>query len=516
PNPKAVAFLAPQDPRYSFSQVEIYVVELGSRRTTKLSSDIDLGIEEFAWSSDSRSLIVDVEAGTQSALYRLSLADLSIDPILTGAQYISALSGKNDKLAVVFETAATAPEIGLVQLDGRALDALTKVNELDAEIELPTQRVITYRSTENAEIEAVLWEPVGVSSVAKYPAVLELHGGPDDRTTNTMFNRLPQYLAANGYVVLSPNYRGSQGYYAEFNVANVNDLGGRDYQDVMAGVDYLEALGYVDPDAIGITGGSYGGYLTNWAISQSNRFAAAVSAFGIFNFFTDYGGSEFAYWEREYLGEYWEDDSIWLARSPSSYAAQITTPVLIMHGEEDPNTFITNSMEMYRALLDMGRTVEFVKLPREGHGFDEPQHRVIEMEWTLDWFDRYLQPSRSFAVSGEIVSSKTATLTFMSAQKMTLKRLPPPEGQYVLLRLELSSRASESPTLSIDDDFMLVTPDYQRCLASGLLVQSQLVTGASIELRREVFTPEIIFDLPKDATEATLRVEGFAPLRIRF
>lgn len=516
PNSKAVAFLAPQDQRYSFSQSEIHVVELSSRRVSKLSSDIDLGIDSYVWAADSRSLIVNVQAGMQSALYRLSLADLSIDPILTGQQYIAAMSGQNGKLAVVFETSTTPPEIGVVNVENRSLNTATRVNAFADEIELPRQRVVTYRSADNTEIEAVLWEPVGMSPVAKYPAVIDLHGGPDSRTTNTMFNRIPQYLAAKGYVVLSPNYRGSQGYYAEFNVANVNDLGGRDYQDVIAGVDYLESLGYVDPEAIGITGGSYGGYLTNWAISQSRRFAAAVSGFGIFNFFTDYGGSEWAYWEREYLGNYWDNDSLWLVRSPMRFVEQITTPVLILHGEDDPNTFITNSMEMYRALLDLGRTVEFVRLPREGHGFNEPQHRVIEMQRTLGWFDRYLQPSRSYAVAGEIVGSESASLTFVGAQRQALKRLPPPDGQYVVVRLELSSRNTEPSTLTFDEDIQLITPDYQRRLASGLLVQNQLVNGASLKLRPEVFTAEIVFDLPIDASEATLRVEGFAPLRIRF
>jgi len=131
--------------------------------------------------------------------------------------------------------------------------------------------------------------------------------------------------------------------------------------------------------------------MTNWAITQTDRFKAAVSMFGIFNLITDYSNSYLPSWEPDYLGDYyWNNLKIYLERSPFYYVKNIKTPVLIMHGDEDPNTFISNSKEMYQALKHLGKTVEFVRYPREGHGFREPNHRIDEFYRCLAWFNKYL------------------------------------------------------------------------------------------------------------------------------
>ena len=146
-----------------------------------------------------------------------------------------------------------------------------------------------------------------------------------------------------------------------------------------------------DPDRLGIIGGSYGGYLANWAIGHTDRFKAAVSKFGIFSLVTDFSNSAVPRWEEEYLGAaYWDDPKLYADKSPSTFVKQINTPVLLMHGAEDPNTFIANSQEMYTALRLQGKTVEYVRFPREGHGFSEPSHYLDEVHKTVAWFDKYL------------------------------------------------------------------------------------------------------------------------------
>jgi dipeptidyl aminopeptidase/acylaminoacyl peptidase len=163
----------------------------------------------------------------------------------------------------------------------------------------------------------------------------------------------------------------------------------------MAGVMYAADLGIGDFERMGIIGGSYGGYLVNWAVTQTDRFRAAVSMYGIFSLFTDWGTSVQPLWEKMYFGSYyWENTAAYVEHSPAFYAQHINTPVLILHGEDDELTFISNSKEMYQTLNSMGKTAEFVTYPREGHGLrSEPNHIIDKMDRIIAWFDKYVKPT---------------------------------------------------------------------------------------------------------------------------
>ncbi|NOY77168.1 MAG: S9 family peptidase [Calditrichaeota bacterium] len=193
---------------------------------------------------------------------------------------------------------------------------------------------------------------------------------------------------------MAPNPRGSEGYGDKFGQANRYDLGGGDYRDIMRGVDHVIQMGVADSTRMGVIGGSYGGYMTNWIISQTRRFKAAVSMFGIFSLLTDWSNSIQPSWEKMYFGAYyWEDLQPYLKHSPAFYVTHIHTPVLILHGKKDQMTFISNSKEMYQALRILKRPVEFVVYPREGHGISrEPNHRVDVYRRALKWFTHYLKP----------------------------------------------------------------------------------------------------------------------------
>ncbi len=233
---------------------------------------------------------------------------------------------------------------------------------------------------------------------------------------------LAQVYAAEGYAVLSPNYRGSEGYGNAFCTANRGDLGGGDAQDILAGIDRAVAEGLADPERLAVVGSSYGGYLVNWLLGHSNRFRAAVSKFGIFSLVTDFSNSQAPRWETEYLGGYpWDKPELYAERSPATYLQNIQTPVLILHGEGDPNTFIANSQEMYQSLRLLGKTVEYVHYPREGHGIGEPQHRLDEIRRSLAWFDRYLRGDgqRTVYRTGEKIVHDGWELTVSSAALAT-------------------------------------------------------------------------------------------------
>jgi|GEM_PF-1314342 len=236
-------------------------------------------------------------------------------------------------------------------------------------------------------------------SQGKWPLILDIHGGPAWHTTKSFGQYLNfHWLAQLGYAVFQPNYRGGLAYGQKYLHANKYDLGGIDYRDIISGVNSLIRAGIVDEQRMGVTGGSYGGYMTNWVIGHDTRFRAAVSEFGIWNLMTDFGCSSQRCWETMYLDTYWEREALYLERSPARYVTHIETPVLIIHGDDDDNTFMANSKEMYNALLEAGKTVEFIHYPREGHGIREPGHRAHEMRKIAQWFGHFLPTNQSSRV----------------------------------------------------------------------------------------------------------------------
>lgn len=210
------------------------------------------------------------------------------------------------------------------------------------------------------------------------------------------FDFADQVEAAHGYAVLYINPRGSAGYGQAFSDGCVNDWGGGDYKDLMAGLDYAIAHNtWVDPEKLGITGISYGGYMTNWAITQTQRFKAAVPISSLSNLISFYGTSLYQdLIHAEFNGFPWDSDNyakLW-ERSPLAHVKNANTPTMFVHGEQDNDVSITDAEQMYIALSRRGIEAEFLRYPREGHGLHEPLHRIDHLNRSLDWFDRHLQP----------------------------------------------------------------------------------------------------------------------------
>ncbi|HKJ68746.1 MAG TPA: prolyl oligopeptidase family serine peptidase, partial [bacterium] len=300
----------------------------------------------------------------------------------------------------LWEDAGHLPEIA-VNREGRQTLLTNNSRQLE-EYQTGSAQLYRWESVDGAEIEGVLFLPPGFEESSKYPMILTVHGGPYGRFRREFLQYyFSQQYTADGYIVFAPNPRGSSGYTDAFGKAIWHEkgghMGGIDYQDIMAGVDALIRDGYVDSTRMGVTGGSYGGYLTNWIISRTDRFAAAVSMYGIFSLFTDWSNSWQPAWEKMYLGIYYWEQPInrehpYVQYSPAFYVENIRTPVLIMHGTDDKYTNLSNSQEMHQALKTLGREVKFVVYPREGHGLsDEPNHRRDVLLRAKRWFDQYLQ-----------------------------------------------------------------------------------------------------------------------------
>jgi dipeptidyl aminopeptidase/acylaminoacyl peptidase len=254
----------------------------------------------------------------------------------------------------------------------------------------PTE--IKFKSFDGMPIQGWVMRPIGLRSDRKYPLILSIHGGPHGMS-GWGFNATFQVYAARGYGVLFLNPRGSSGYGQKFSDGTLNEWGGGDYKDLMAGVDEaLRRQTWISPDRLGVTGGSYGGFMTNWIITQTPRFRAAVAAASLSNLISFYSTSLYQdLIHAEFGGFPWDNFDLLWQWSPLRYVKQVQTPTLFLHGEQDNDVHITQAEEMYMALKRRGIETVLVRYPREGHGLREPQHRVDAVERTLGWFDRFLK-----------------------------------------------------------------------------------------------------------------------------
>jgi dipeptidyl aminopeptidase/acylaminoacyl peptidase len=257
---------------------------------------------------------------------------------------------------------------------------------------LSSPEELWFKSFDGTRVQGWLIKPVGWREDRKYPLILSIHGGPHGMA-GWAFNPAFQVYAARGYAVLYLNPRGSSGYGQKFSDGTLNEWGGGDFRDLMLGVDEaLRKYPWIDRERLGVTGASYGGFMTNWIITQTPRFKAAVSVASVSNLISFYSTSLYQDLIHAEFGGYpWDNFELLWQWSPLRYVRQAQTPTLFIHGEQDNDVHITQAEEMYTALKRRGVESVLVRYPREGHGLREPRHRVDALERTLAWFDRFLK-----------------------------------------------------------------------------------------------------------------------------
>ena len=249
-----------------------------------------------------------------------------------------------------------------------------------------------FSSFDGTQIQAWIMRGQGCRPDRKCPLILNIHGGPHG-TYGWSFNANFQAYAARNFAVLYLNPRGSSGYGQKFSDGTLNEWGGGDYRDLMLGVDEaLKRYSWIDGNRLGVTGGSYGGFMTNWIITQTPRFRAAVASASLSNLISFYSTSLYQdLIHAEFGGFPWDNYDLMWQWSPIRYVRQVQTPTLFLHGENDNDVHITQAEEMYMGLKRRGVETVLVRYPREGHGLREPKHRVDALERTIAWFDRYLK-----------------------------------------------------------------------------------------------------------------------------
>lgn len=406
PDGKRIVFVEGGDPKdmwYGTSRISVAPVQPEAGAAPRpLTAALDRNVSEPRFSSDGRAIYFLVEEGGNSHLARIPAGGGAVERVISGELEISKFDfGRQGEVAVLASDPQHPDEVSALsgrppagaKAPGREeLRRLTSVND-DVLRGLRLARVERFqaRSSDGTPIDAFLTRPPDAPAGARLPTVLRIHGGPVAQYS-TAFSFDWQLLAAHGFAVVAANPRGSSGYGRDFSRAIWADWGNKDYDDVIAAVDTAIAMGAADPDRLGVGGWSYGGILTNYVITRTGRFKAAVSGASEVNFLADYGTDHYQYaWETE-LGLPWRNTERWIRLSPWFQVEKITTPTLILCGTADVNVPALNSEQLYQALRRLGRETELVLYPNQTHRLAKPSYVKDRYERYLDWYGRHLKP----------------------------------------------------------------------------------------------------------------------------
>ena len=381
-------------------QIALLDAATGERRILTSALDRNCApypeIREPVWDGD--TVLFVIEDGGNNHLYRARPDDEVTPELVVGGEVWVTGYDVVRGTVVHAATAATVPP-ELYSGDRRLTDVTRPFTEPH---ELSEPERFSAVSADGSEVEAWIMRPQDFESGRRYPVLLNIHGGPFSQYGNKFFDEF-QVFAGAGYVVLYSNPRGSSGYSEEWGRAIRGPIdegpgwGTVDYEDLIAVVDEaLERFDFCDPERLGVLGGSYGGYMTSWIVSHTDRFRAACSERACNNFVLEAGASDIGWVFKGYVGAHWfEAPETFLKISPSTYAENITTPLLILHSEDDLRCPIGNAEELFAILRLLKRDVEFVRFPAESHELSRggsPAHRVMRFETILDWFAHHLHP----------------------------------------------------------------------------------------------------------------------------
>ena len=402
PDGKLIAYVQGGKPEllyYGGHKLAVVPVDGGPARV--LTASLDRNILSPVFSRDGASVLFLLEDDRVTHLARVPTAGGSVERVVEGRRTLEDLSlGRDGRIAVTSSTPDRPTEVFAVE--GRELRKVSAQNDAWlAQVRLAPLEEITFKSRDGTSINGFVLKPLGYRAGTRYPTLLRIHGGPVWQFFNDFANLDWQVFAAQGYVVVGVNPRGSSGRGEKFSTAIFADWGEKDGDDVLAAVDHLVAAGIADPERLGVGGWSYGGILTNQVIARDRRFKAATSGAGQGNALLGYGTDMYTLEYELELGKPWASPDTWRRVSqPFLRADRIVTPTLFLCGQEDWNVPLINSEQMYQALKSLGRETELIIYPGESHGIGRPSFVLDRMERYLAWYGKYLGGSPSAASAG--------------------------------------------------------------------------------------------------------------------
>jgi dipeptidyl aminopeptidase/acylaminoacyl peptidase len=402
PDPTLTARWSPDGKRIAYLssaglvvyKVNLFVVDANGGAARKLSGSLELNAGEPVWSPDGKTIYFSSDDHEAMKIFAVDVEAGTARPLTDAATVVNlAEISANGQTAVGTWGDSTHPdEVFRSDLGFGSFERITNQNAWLADYALGSSEVVRWKSSKDGmEIDGIVTKPVDFDATHKVPFLLNPHGGPTGASLLS-FSPTEQIMAANGYMVLQPNFRGSTGRGEKFEAANQNDWGNGDFKDDMSGVQAMVDKGWADPDRLGAFGWSYGGYMTMWIDTQTDRFKAISPGAGLPDLYSMYSETDI----HRYLTVFfnakapWDNYQEYWDHSPMKFVENVKTPTMILHGQSDTRVPIPQAEEFYRALYERKVPVEYVTYPRENHGFVEPRHIQDRWQRYLVFFGKYL------------------------------------------------------------------------------------------------------------------------------
>ncbi|QQS48296.1 MAG: S9 family peptidase [Acidobacteriota bacterium] len=396
PNGRLIAYLGYDDRMYTNHVSSLYLMNSDGTGKRLLAGDLASSPRNVIWRRDGNAAIFTVEEKGVTDLFWVSLADGKVQRLSNKTQISGFSIAGNGQVAMV-ETTHTRPGTLVTFAFDRANQRkeLVDVNaDVLSGLNLGQAEELWYTSTDGLKVQGWLIKPANFEPGRKYPMVLWIHGGPWSMYS-VAWNWAFQNFAANGYAVLYTNPRGSTGYGQDFVNGIQYSYPGKDYDDLMAGVDAALARGFIDDRNLFVCGGSGGGVLTAWIVGHTDRFAAAVSMRPVINWHSFVGTTDGSSWYYQFKKFPWEDPMEFAVRSPLNYVANVKTPTMVMTGEADLRTPMAQSEEYYRALKMLRKETLLVRMPDEYHGWRRPSHQLLQQLYLQAWFEKHMRKDQA-------------------------------------------------------------------------------------------------------------------------
>jgi dipeptidyl aminopeptidase/acylaminoacyl peptidase len=396
PDGKSIAYVANNDPNNLYKLNRLWVIPAEGGNPRCLSKELDRGVRNIYWSKNSQFIYALIPDRARVHVYRFSLKDRKISKIIGGEKRLSRLTLSKDGslFAFTLEDNDHIAELYSASSEGKNLVQRTQLNkELLDQLQLGKTEKIRFKNPDRQMVEGFVLKPPDFDPETKYPLILKIHGGPQG-TDGNYFSAEGQWYAANGYIVLWVNYRGSSDYGEAWQEAIAVDWYFKEYDDLMAAVDFMCEKDFVDSQRLGVTGVSYGGCMTSWIVGHTDRFAAAVAERFVADNFSSFGVDDTAYWYEKDFGLPYDEKNFTQYRktSPILYIKNCTTPILIIQCMEDHRCPLPQALQFYMGLKKLKKAeTKLVLYPRESHGIKEIPHLADRLKRIVSWFDKYLK-----------------------------------------------------------------------------------------------------------------------------
>lgn len=397
PQGDQIACIVTDDPARWYFRADIWIVPLDGNPPRALAATPEESPTLVGWSANGDLLYFSEPWRTTTRLYAVSLSDDACSELLSSGVYAEFnLNATGAWLGYTYQDMTTPVEAYATPLPELQPHKISTVHAEVSTERLPRAELLRWKATDGMEIEGILSLPADYKHDRRIPLLLVIHGGPTGVFVEQFLGNSYVYptavFAEKGWAVLRCNPRGSSGYGAAFRAANLRDWGGADYDDLMCGVDAVIASGIADPDRLGVMGWSYGGFMTSWILTQTNRFKAASIGAPVTNLMSFNGTADIPSFIPDYFdAEFWDEPEVYHKHSPMFHVKNVSTPALIQHGEADIRVPIAQGYEYFSALKRRGVETRMIVFPRQPHGLIEPRMVLKAMETNVEWFEERLK-----------------------------------------------------------------------------------------------------------------------------